>query len=146
VAAHAQELGMPVIGYLSSFPANVNPQFTQAFRQGLKDVGFFEGRNVTIEYRWDEEGRYERLPIMAADLVDRRVAVLFASPIPSSGSTRTAKSGRFPTSSWIRASNFTFPTMPTLRPKLRKVARRSFSIATAFDCRSLRCVSSIRSF
>ena len=45
-----------------------------------------------------------------------------------------------------RASNFTFPTMPTLRPKLRKVPRRSFSIAMAFDCSSLRCVSSIRSF
>jgi hypothetical protein len=50
----------------------------------------------------------------------------------SSGSTSTAKSARFSTSSLMRASNFTVPTMPTLRPKLRKVARRSFSMAMAF--------------
>src|SRR5262245_51113787 len=53
----------------------------------------------------------------------------------SSGSTSTAKSRRFSTSSLIRASNFTVPTMPTLRPKLRKLARRSFSMAMAFDLR-----------
>ena len=74
---------MPVIGYLSSFPADINPKFMQAFRQGLTGAGFFEGRNVTIEYRWDEEGRYDRLPAMAADLVSRGVAALFASPIPA---------------------------------------------------------------
>jgi putative ABC transport system substrate-binding protein len=83
LAARAQQPAMPVIGYLSSFPADINPKFTQAFRQGLNDAGFVEGRNVTIEYRWDEEGRYDRLPTMAADLVSRRVAVLFASPIPA---------------------------------------------------------------
>jgi putative ABC transport system substrate-binding protein len=83
LAARAQQPAMPVIGYLSSFPADINPKFTQAFRQGLNDAGFIEGRNVTIEYRWDEEGRYDRLPTMAADLVGRRVAVLFASPIPA---------------------------------------------------------------
>ena len=60
---------MPVIGYLSSFPADINPKFTQAFQQGLNEADFFEGRNVAIEYRWDEEGRYDRLPMMAADLV-----------------------------------------------------------------------------
>jgi putative ABC transport system substrate-binding protein len=83
LAARAQPPAVPVIGFLSSFPADVNPKFTQAFRQGLNDAGFVEGRNVTIEYRWDEEGRYDRLPTMAADLVGRRVAVLFASPIPA---------------------------------------------------------------
>jgi putative ABC transport system substrate-binding protein len=81
---------MPVIGYLSSFPADINPKFTQAFGQGLNDAGFFEGRNVTIEYRWDEEGRYDRLPTMAADLVGRRVAVLFASPIPAALAAKAA--------------------------------------------------------
>jgi putative tryptophan/tyrosine transport system substrate-binding protein len=83
LAARAQQPAMPVIGYLSSFPAEINPKFTQAFRQGLNDAGLFEGRNVIIEYRWDEDGRYDRLPIMAADLVGRGVAVLFASPIPA---------------------------------------------------------------
>src|SRR5437762_5957341 len=90
LAGHAQQATTPVIGYLSSFPADINPKFTQAFRQGLNDVGFFEGRNVTIEYRWDEEGRYDRLPAMAADLVGRRVAALFASPIPAALAAKAA--------------------------------------------------------
>ena len=64
LTARAQQ--PPVIGYLSSFPADMNPKFTQAFRQGLNDAGFFEGRNVIIEYRWDEEGRYDRLPMMGS--------------------------------------------------------------------------------
>jgi putative ABC transport system substrate-binding protein len=83
VVALAQQPAMPVIGYLSSFPADINPKLTQAFGHGLNHAGFFEGRNVIIEYRWDEEGRYDRLPSMAADLLSRRVAVLFASPIPA---------------------------------------------------------------
>jgi putative tryptophan/tyrosine transport system substrate-binding protein len=90
LAAGAQQAAMPVIGYLSSFPADINPKFTQAFQQGLSEAGFFEGRNVTIEYRWDEEGRYDRLPMMAADLVGRRVAVLFASPIPAALAAKAA--------------------------------------------------------
>ncbi len=90
LAARAQQSAMPVIGYLSSFPAEINPKFTQAFRQGLNDGGFFEGRNVTIDYRWDEEGRYDRLPKMAADLVVRRVSVLFASPIPAALAAKAA--------------------------------------------------------
>jgi putative ABC transport system substrate-binding protein len=86
----AQQPAMPVIGYLSSFPANTNPDFTQAFRHGLNDAGFVEGRNITIEYRWAEEGRYDRLPMMAADLLGRRVAVLFASPIPAALAAKAA--------------------------------------------------------
>jgi putative ABC transport system substrate-binding protein len=54
LAAGAQQAAMPVIGYLSSFPADINPKFTQAFQQGLNEADFFEGRNVAIEYRWDE--------------------------------------------------------------------------------------------
>jgi putative tryptophan/tyrosine transport system substrate-binding protein len=86
----AQQPAMPVIGYLSSFSANTNPDLTQAFRHGLNDAGFVEGRNITIEYRWAEEGRYDRLPMMAADLVGRRVAVLFASPIPAALAAKAA--------------------------------------------------------
>jgi ABC-type uncharacterized transport system substrate-binding protein len=90
LAARAQQPAMPVIGYLSSFPADINPKFTQSFRQGLNDAGFFEGRNVTIEYRWDEEGRYDRLPTMAADLLKGRVAVIFATPIPAALAAKAA--------------------------------------------------------
>jgi putative ABC transport system substrate-binding protein len=88
--AQQQQATTPVIGYLSSFPADISPKLTQAFGQGLNHAGFFEGRNVTIEYRWDEEGRYDRLPTMADDLVGRRVAVLFASPIPAALAAKMA--------------------------------------------------------
>jgi putative tryptophan/tyrosine transport system substrate-binding protein len=90
MAARAQQSAMPVIGYLSSFPADINPKLAQAFRQGLNDAGFFEGRNATIEYRWDEDGRYDRLPAMAADLLKQRAAVLFASPIPAALAAKAA--------------------------------------------------------
>jgi putative tryptophan/tyrosine transport system substrate-binding protein len=56
----------------------------------------FEGRNVTIDYRWDEEGRYDRLPKMAADLVGRRVSVLFASPIPAALAAQGGPVGTLP--------------------------------------------------
>ncbi len=81
---------MPVIGYLSSFPAETSQKFMQAFRSRLNDAGLVEGRNVTIEYRLAEQGRYDRLPMMAADLVGRRVAVLFASPIAAALAAKAA--------------------------------------------------------
>src|SRR3954467_6597931 len=85
------------------------------------------------------------------DLMSGQVQVMFDN-LPSSiehiraGRIRAVAVTPAARRSLMRASNFTFPTMPTLRPKLRKVPRRSFSIAIAFDCSSLRCVSSIRSF
>jgi putative tryptophan/tyrosine transport system substrate-binding protein len=90
LAARAQRAAIPMIGYLSSFPADINPVFTQAFRKGLNDAGIVEGRDVTVEYRWDEDGRYDRLPMLAADLVGRGVAVLFASPIPAALAAKAA--------------------------------------------------------
>jgi putative tryptophan/tyrosine transport system substrate-binding protein len=81
---------MQAIGYLSSFARDTNRKFTQAFLEGLSDAGFIEGRNVTIEYRWAEEGRYDELPMMAADLVGRRVSVIFASPIPAALAAKAA--------------------------------------------------------
>ena len=74
---------VPVIGYLSSFSPETNRNFTDAFREGLNEAGFREGRNVNIEYRWAEEGRYATLPKLAAELANRRVSVIFASPIPA---------------------------------------------------------------
>jgi putative ABC transport system substrate-binding protein len=91
LAVRAQQAATPVIGYLSTFLADdTSRKFTQAFRQGLNDAGFVEGRNVTIEYRSAEEGRYDRLRMMAADLVGRRVAVLVASPIPAALAAKAA--------------------------------------------------------
>jgi putative ABC transport system substrate-binding protein len=78
IAARAQQPVMPVIGFLNSGSAAGREQHLAAFRQGLEETGHAEGRNVAVEYRW-AEGRYERLPELAAELVRRRVAVIAAT-------------------------------------------------------------------
>jgi len=77
LAARAQQAAMPVIGYLHSGSAGPYAHLVAAFQQGLKETGTVEGSNVAIEYRW-AEGRYDRLPALAADLVGRHVALLVA--------------------------------------------------------------------
>jgi putative ABC transport system substrate-binding protein len=73
--ARGQEQPMPVIGYLSSLGRNDRPNLADAFRRGLSEAGYVEGRNVTIEYRF-AENQPDRLPALAADLVGRKVAVI----------------------------------------------------------------------
>jgi putative tryptophan/tyrosine transport system substrate-binding protein len=78
LSVRAQQPAMPVIGFLNSASPGGYVPMVAAFRQGLKDAGYVEGQNVAVEYRW-AEGQYDRVPVIALELVDRRVAVLVAN-------------------------------------------------------------------
>src|SRR5215467_3489471 len=78
LAARAQQPGMPLIGFLDIRSAAENTRTIAEFREGLAEAGYIESRNVAIEYRW-AEGRYDRLPALAEDLVRRQAAVIVAT-------------------------------------------------------------------
>jgi putative ABC transport system substrate-binding protein len=82
LGANAQQPAMPTIGLLSSVTARQWAPFIAAFVQGLNEAGFVEGQNVAIEQRW-AEGQYDRLPAMAADLIQHQVAVIAALTTPA---------------------------------------------------------------
>jgi len=87
LVARAQQPAMPVVGFLH--PASFDVYRLRAFRQGLKDVGFAEGDNVAIEYRW-ADNQVDRLPELAAELVARRVAVVVAIAAPGTLAAQAA--------------------------------------------------------
>jgi putative ABC transport system substrate-binding protein len=87
LVARAQQLAMPVIGFLDGWSAEGFEPYVAAFRQGLSESGYVEGKSVAIEYRW-AQGEYSRLPTLVADLIQRKVAVIVTGATPV---TRAAK-------------------------------------------------------
>jgi putative tryptophan/tyrosine transport system substrate-binding protein len=90
LCVHAQQTTLPLVGFLNSASADGYASMASAFRQGLKETGYIAGDNVAIEYRWADD-RYDRLSALAADLVSRRVTVIFANS-PSISAAKAATS------------------------------------------------------
>ena len=89
VAASAQKTAIPVVGFLHQGSTQPNAHPMQAFRRGLQDNGYVEGQNVSLEFRW-ADGKYDRLGVLAADLVRHQVTVIVAALLPAARAAKAA--------------------------------------------------------
>jgi putative ABC transport system substrate-binding protein len=97
LAARAQQPAMPVIGFIDTRSVETTREQVAAFKRGLAETGYVEGRNVAIEYRW-ADNQTDRLPALASDLVRQRIAVIVA-PGPPSALAAKAATTKIPSSS-----------------------------------------------
>ena len=89
LAARAQQAAMPVIGFLSSVSQAQTPHMSAAFRRGLSESGYVDGRNVAIDYRF-ADGQYDRLPALASEMVRRPVSLILAAGPPAALAAKVA--------------------------------------------------------
>ena len=115
LAARAQQPAMPVIGFLNQTSLDSNGDRLRGFHRGLKEVGYVEGENVTVVYRW-AEGQNDRLPELAAELVQRKVSVI-APSAPAAAFAAGRQPGRSQScspSTRTRSGLALLPASPTL--------------------------------
>ena len=146
LAARAQQLRMPIVGYLSGRSAGAGVNLAAGFRRGLSDTGYTDRRNVVIEYRWADD-QDDQLPALAADLVGRQAAVIFTDGAPAARAAKAItssipivfRSAFDPVGLGLAASrdgstgNVTGVTSPTdeLGPKRLEIMRELLPSATA---------------